>query len=93
VWTAWASLGGVASGLTVTTNASGWQDVFVLGGDGAAWTRSETAAGQWAPWTSLGGVVRSLAAGLDSFGRPEVYAQGQNGTLWWKDQNSGGLWV
>jgi hypothetical protein len=83
----------VARGLTVTTNAAGLQDVFVIGGDGAAWTRSETAAGQWTPWTSLGGVVSSLAAGLDSSGHPEVVAQGVNESLWWKDQNSSGLWV
>jgi len=87
----WQSLGGVslygpAAVFSGTTN-----HVFVVGGDGAVWTRSNAGSG-WSGWSSLGGYfVMSPAAASLGNGHLRVFGTGADGGLW-SNEFTGGRW-
>jgi len=74
-------------GRTMTQNADGRLEVFVVGNDGALWHSWQTAPNNgWAAWFSQGaaggGLVGTPALAQNADGRLELYARGSDGALW-----------
>jgi hypothetical protein len=89
--TGWQSLGGVSVFGPAAVFSGGTNHVFVVGGDGAVWTRSNGGGG-WGGWSSLGGhFVTSPAAASLGNGHLRVFGTGADGALW-TNEFAGGRW-
>jgi hypothetical protein len=90
-WGSWQSLGGVSLYGPAAVFSGSTNHVFVIGGDGAVWTRSNAGAG-WGNWTSLGGYFgMSPAAASLGNGHVRLFGTGADGALW-TNEYAGGRW-
>jgi hypothetical protein len=87
----WQSLGGVSLYGPAAVTSGTTSFVFVVGGDGALYMRTENGYG-WGPWTSLGGYLTSspAAASLGD-GHLRVFGRGADNGLWTREF-AGGSW-
>jgi acylphosphatase len=77
---------GVALSPVVALGTSIHLKVFVVGDDGALWTKAPE-------WQSLGGQINLLAVGTNQDGRLEIFARGADKALWHIWQTTpGGNW-
>jgi hypothetical protein len=90
-WAGWTSLGGVSLYGPAAVFSGSTNNVFVIGGDGAVWTRSNAGSG-WGPWSSLGGYfTMSPAAASLGNGHLRVFGTGADNALW-TNEFAGGRW-
>src|SRR5439155_326386 len=83
-WHGWEGLGGyLTSAPAVASCASGHLDVFVIGGDSAAYQIGY--AGTWAAWQRLGGHWNLNPGAVCSIGTNTVslFAEGPDTGVWW----------
>jgi|GEM_PF-1446831 len=93
-WLGWNSMGGTwginyPTNVSVYKNKDGRLQVFLLGGDGAMWTKWQTSInGGWSGWGSMGGNFRGgyVTVGANQDGRMQVFAVGADNQLYTKWQ-------
>jgi hypothetical protein len=90
----WTSLGGVlVSDPAFGYDYLGRPAVYVVGTDGAVYTKVEGTNGVWGDFSSLGGTWTSNPAfGFDYQGNPAVFVRGTNGALNIRVQSTNGSW-
>ncbi len=90
-----AAQGPIVTTIRVIAAGNGTFELFGIGGDGAAYRRTQSAANDcWNPWRSLQGTeLRALAPALNADGRLELFVVGADGAAYHKWQSSaGGEW-
>jgi hypothetical protein len=82
--TTWTKMGGyLTSNVYAITNANSKMEIFARGGNGALYTKYQTATGPWSAWTSLGGNITSFpSAEAQADGGVKVIAFGTDGELY-----------
>jgi hypothetical protein len=91
-WTAWTSLGGTVTDVTLTTNSDGSPEVFARDANGMlvhAWRDASQPTG-WSALASLGGPVGSFAVRQNGSGQLEVIARAADRTIQHIYQNGSG---
>ncbi len=103
-WTQWTALGGIvelpaAAPASVAPNADGRLQLFVVGGNGQAYTSWQVRqTGNWAAWSPLGGAsalppAAPIAVAPNPDGRLQAFVVGTNGQTYssWQ-QSPNGQW-